>query len=185
MPYEIVAVESNIDRINERSVHSLFKRMVERLVDQGERSMRELAPKDSGLMAARIGHHGPDDAGVGDLIWADVGVPRIPEADARQSARAPFFPGEQDSGDYPLFVARGTGIFGPASAPIYPRRARAMVFDGADGNPVFARRVKGQQASHFMLDTFELMRSAALPVDARIFAEQAQHLYAIPAGSEL
>jgi hypothetical protein len=174
--YRVVEVQSNVDRLNERAVHRLFRKMIERLVDQGETIMREVAPKDRGELAAHVGHHGPDDAG--DLIWADIGVPPI--LSARTRAYASFF--ERDPADYPLFVAQGTGLEGENKTMVVSPTGGTMRFDGADG-VVFTKATRGQEPNPFVRDTFEALRHGALPVDARIFAAQVQHLY-LP-GSDL
>lgn len=55
---------------------------------------------------------------------------------------------------YATFVMRGTGIFGPHSTPIVPKRAQYLVFRGRDGALVYAKSVKGQRKQPFLLNAF-------------------------------
>lgn len=174
--YRLVAVHSNVDRLSASTVHKLFVDMVYRSVHAGEDWLRIVVPKGRSLRMERaIGVSEPHDEG--DLTTAVLGIPHITEVDS--SRGVPYFPGEQNAGDYPLFTDRGTGLFGPAHAPIYGRRG-PMRFEDAGGNVLFRSQVAGQPAKHFMLDTYEQLRRIALPMEADRFRERVQHLYDDP-----
>lgn len=180
--YEIVDVRSNVDRLSVDSVHSLFVEMLRRSIRAGEEVLRALVPKGKTERLMRnVSFTGPrEEAG---LISGAVGIPPIAEAEDRMAAiPSPdfFSPSGYTSRDYPLFRDRGTGIFGPAHAPISSHTGGVMAFDGADGSRVFARQVAGSPASHFMLATFEEMNRVTLPEEISRFRERVEHLYAEP-----
>jgi hypothetical protein len=52
---------------------------------------------------------------------------------------------------YAKYVLHGTGIYGPRGAPIVPRHARWLRWEGPHGT-VFARSVRGMEANHFLTD---------------------------------
>jgi hypothetical protein len=173
--YRLVGVRSNVDRLSASSVHELFRDLVGRANRSGRDWMRIVVPKgDSQRLARAVDTTGPSSEGA--AISASVGIPPILGADVSNGT---YFPGEQSSGDYPLFVDRGTGMFGPTHAPITGRRGW-MVFEGREGTTVFAKSVAGQPGQHFMLSTYEQMTRVALPVERERFAERVKHLYADP-----
>lgn len=52
--------------------------------------------------------------------------------------------------DYSEFQDRGTGIYGPSGARIFPKTAKALRFDSpAAGGIVFAKSVAGSPGRHF------------------------------------
>lgn len=73
--------------------------------------------------------------------------------------------------DYAVYVVKGTGIYGPRQAPIYPVRAQALKFPtprvkgplrvgekhptGKKRGFVFAKHVKGRPPNLFMIAGFE------------------------------
>lgn len=180
--YEFVGVRSNVDRLSVDTVHSLFIEMLKRVVRSGEDTLRSIVPrgKTEALMR-HVSSEEPRDEG--SIITGAVGIPPIAEAQDRM-ARIPspdfFSPSGYTSKDYPLFRDRGTGIFGPAHAPISSHTGGPMRFEGADGSTIFRRQVQGSPASHFMLATFEEINRVALPVDIERFGKRVQHLYADP-----
>lgn len=180
--YRIVEVRSNVDRLSASAVHRLFVDMISRTTHAGETFLKSIAPRGSTEKLARaVTSSGPHDAG--DHIDAAVGIPPIADvADRMAHKPSPdfFTPSGHTAADYPLFRDRGTGMFGPAHAPIHSHTGGPMKFEGTDGNLVFARSVQGQPGGHFMLATFEEMRRVALPADAEIFREHVQHLYLEP-----
>jgi len=175
--YELVAVRSNVNRLSVEAVHTLYERAIDRTAEEGADFLRAAVPKREGLMAARVGHH--DSRAVGeDVFEASVGIPHIDEA-----ANLMGSPGAQDSGNYPIFTDRGTGIFGPLHTPIRSRTGRMMRWE--EGGQVFFRReVKGQMGKHFMLETYEMMHRAILPANAEVMGERIKKLWANPMGIE-
>lgn len=182
--YEVVGVRSNVDRLSVTAVHRLFADLVYRSVHAGEDFMRMVVPKGESLRMERaISVDGPHDAD--PAIDTAVGIPPITEAPNRMSKipSPDFFspvPGGQTSADYPLFVDRGTGLFGSAHAPIHAHTGGALKFEDSAGNTIFRRSVAGQPASHFMLATYEEITRVSLPVEAERFAERVKHLYSDP-----
>lgn len=182
--YRVVEVRSNVDRLSTHAVHRLFADMVGRVTRAGEEFLRLAAPKGkTERLSQAVSSSGPKDDGL--TIRAAVGIPPIDEAPSRMSSRpSPDFfspvAGGYATRDYPLFRDRGTGIFGPAHAPIHSHTGGPLRFEGAEGGIFFRRSVEGQPAGHFMLATFEEMRRAALPADAEIFKEHVKHLYLEP-----
>jgi hypothetical protein len=176
--YELVAVRSNVDRLSVEAVHTLYERAIDRTAEDGADFLRGVVPKREGLMAARVGHHESSATGE-DVIEASVGIPRIDEASNIMGS-----PGAQDSGNYPLFTDRGTGIFGPIHMPIVARSGHMMRWE--DGGQVFFRReVKGQVGKHFMLETYEMMHRAILPANVEDMGERIKRLWANPMGIEV
>lgn len=182
--YRLVGVRSNIDRLSASVVHRLYEDMIYRSIHAGEDWLRIVVPKGRTLaMERHIGVDGPHDEL--DTISAALGIPRIESAENRMSSNpSPDFfspmPGGEDSRDYPLFTDRGTGMFGPAHAPIHSHTGGAMRFEDAAGAVLFRRQVAGQPGKHFMLDTYEQIRRVSMPIEAERFRERVQHLYADP-----
>lgn len=54
--------------------------------------------------------------------------------------------------NYARYVHDGTGIFGPKSTPITPKRQGGVLKFEAGGKTVYARSVKGMRGRPFMLD---------------------------------
>lgn len=61
--------------------------------------------------------------------------------------------------DYAPYQEYGTGIYGPAGTPIYPKQAKALRFIGKGGNIVFAGSVNGVGAKKFMAKGMQAVRS--------------------------
>jgi hypothetical protein len=72
--------------------------------------------------------------------------------------------------NYAIFVEKGTGLYGPRHAKIYPRHAKVLVFTprkkSASGSfikaknrtQVFARWVRGSRGVHFLRDGLKAAR---------------------------
>lgn len=178
------SVESNVENLSALTVHRLYRNLVSRMLSRGADLLRLNTPKNTGEMAAHVGHHGPVDEGL--VITGSVGIPPISVVNRRYQVGTKdlFTPGEQSSANYPLFRDRGTGIFGPAHAPIHSRRAHVMRFEGTEG-PLFRAEVKGQPPGHFMLETYEQMRRTLLPIETQIFESHVRRLALEPNPSEL
>jgi hypothetical protein len=150
-----VKVETNIDRLSETAIRRFLGDTLTGTVEDAEEFLRFIVPKDTGEMEAHVGHHSADpEAGI---MHAAVGIPRIEHTDGPMVSAAVkdmISPGEQDSGDYPLFRDRGTGIFGPLHAPIHARRVHVMRWEGVEGHPIFREEVAGSEGAHFMLATY-------------------------------
>jgi hypothetical protein len=84
----------------------------------------------------------------------------IEEASAGVNKTVPTHAGE--SPEYPLFVHRGTGIFGPHRSPIVSPKGNVMRFNIGAGNPYFMKQgdpgnifrlqVKGQKPQPYLED---------------------------------
>lgn len=180
--YELVGVRSNVDRLSVESVHRLFSDMIERTVRSSREFLTGAVPHgETERLAAAVDSTGPYDEV--DSISAAVGIPPIGGLEDRftKTPSPDFFsPSGSSAADYPLFVDRGTGMFGPAHAPISSHTGGPLVWE-EDGRTIFAQHVQGQEPHHFMLATYEHMTRVSLPADAAIFAEQVRHLASDPA----
>lgn len=155
-----IQVESNIDRLSETAIRRFLGDALSDTVKDSEEFLRAIVPRDTGELAAHVGYKAAEE-GDGGLLRAAVGIPPIDRARGLTPALKDLIaPGEQDPSDYPLFRDRGTGIFGPAHAPIHARRAEVMKFDGAEGHPIFRSEVKGSEGDHFMLATYAFSKIA-------------------------
>ena len=67
---------------------------------------------------------------------------------------------------YALYVSLGTGIYGPKGAPIKPKKGKALVFRGRDGELVYARQVKGMPPNPFLTNALRV-GAAPWPVNVR------------------
>lgn len=101
------------------------ERALKRAGDLAEAKAKELAPKDTGYLAASI--------------YQDFHPGSIETMSMEIVAGA----------DYSLAVEKGTGIYGPRGRPITPKTKKVMRFPTA-GKIVFAKRVSGQRGQHFM-----------------------------------
>lgn len=176
-----IRVTSNVDRLSEHAIHRLYADLLTSTVEDTEEFLRFIVPKDTDRMAEHVGHHPAHETGAG--LAAAVGIPRIEGAGGGVSPAVKdlFAPGEQDSEDYPLFVDRGTGIFGPAGVPIHARKVHVMHFEDQGGHDIFREEVKGQPGAHFMLASYAFARIALL-AHVRDFEEHVKHL-ATPGGN--
>lgn len=151
-----VEVRSNVDTLSAERLHQALVDMVKGIVVDSTRFLRAEVPKDTGALEEHVGHSEIED--VVDLIEARIGVRSIGEAGANAALK--LIPGAQDSSHYPIFVDRGTGIFGPTASPIFARVGHKMVFEGREGT-VFAHSVKGQPGQHFMAATLAYANAVA------------------------
>lgn len=159
---EIVAIRSNTDAISGRAVHDSLVNMLRDELLMGEAFLAGIVPKRSGDMAEHVGHRGPDDAG--EIIDGSVGIPEIHKSDESD----PF------SAKYPLFVDKGTGIFGEHGT-IFPKEKHFMYLPPERGGgteyPRFLSSSEGQAPRGFMLETFAFM-SAWLKVNGEIWKSE-------------
>lgn len=164
-----VKVESNIDRLSETAIRRFMGDALEGTVKEAEEFLRFIVPRDTGEMEAHVGHTAED-------LRAAVGIPRIDRISGVSPAvKDMYSPGEQDSGDYPLFRDRGTGIFGPAHEPIHARRVSVMKWEGAEGHPIFRSEVQGSEGSHFMLATYAFAQ-ISLRINIAMMGNRVKHL---------
>lgn len=174
--------ESNIEHLNAGSIRHLLRRFVEELVAEGERLLRLNVPKLSGETERHVDKTEVEQ--IDEVIRAAFGIRPIEIENRRYQVGTKdlFTPGEQDSSNYPVFVNRGSGIFGPASVPIHSRRAHVMRFDVSEGT-IFRSEVKGQRGQEFLLKTYEELRRVILPEKAKLFAERVRALATTPTPS--
>lgn len=145
---EIVAIHSNVSALSADRLHQALVEMVRGIVVESARFLRAEVPKDTGRLAEAVDHSEVED--VAKTIEARLGIKPIGEAGLNAALRT--VPGAQDSSHYPVFVDRGTGVFGPTASPIFARVGHKMVFEGERGT-VFAHSVEGQHGQHFMAAT--------------------------------
>lgn len=139
-----IDVETNIDSLSARAVHDCFVNLVRNELLMGEVALKALVPKRTMDMAAHTGHKGPVDGGI--EIEGSVGIPEIHKSDESD----PF------SAKYPLFVDKGTGIFGEHGT-IFSKEKQFMYIPPERGFPGFLRSSKGQPGKEFLFATFTTM----------------------------
>lgn len=149
-----VTVRSNTDSLSERAVHDSLVDMLRDELILGEAFLAGIVPKRDGDMAAHVSHR-LDDSGA--IIEGAVGIPEIHKA----SESDPF------SAKYPLFVDKGTGIFGDHGT-IFPSEKQFMYIPPERGIPGFLRSSKGQSGRGFMFATYSFML-AMLEMNGEIF----------------
>jgi hypothetical protein len=164
-------VRSNIDRLDAEVFHRCLVELIEDLAKDGGRFLKAIVPVgETAALQRHAGHTAAHDDGV--VITAAVGVKAI-EGAARRffqvGTKDTPVPGEQHPGDYPIFVDRGTGEFGPTGQSIFARRANFMAFPGAEGHTIFRHKVAGQRGQHFMLKTYVEMLTL-LPALSKVYA---------------
>jgi hypothetical protein len=145
-PEVILEVKSNTEKLSDRALHETLVNFVRREALMGEVALKAIVPKGETLSLAReAGHKGPFDEGY--EITASVGIPEIHRS------------GESDplSARYPIFVDKGTGIFGDKDSRIFPKTKEFMKLPPKDDFSIFHRSVKGQKGQEFMLATFSAM----------------------------
>lgn len=142
---EIVSITSNTQALSEKVIHDSLVNMLKDELLLGEAFLAGIVPKREGDMAAHVGHR-IDDKGI--EIEGAVGIPEIHKT------------GESDvlSGQYPLFVDKGTGIFNEHGT-IFPKEKQFMYIPPERGIPGWLRSSKGQPGQHFMFATFSMMVS--------------------------
>lgn len=151
---EITEVRSNIGALSAERLHQALVEMVRSTVVEAARFLRAEVPKDTGRLAEAVDHSQVED--LAKTIEARLGIKPVGESfvpgagGQAISPRSAYQP--SDSSHYPVFVDRGTGVFGPTASPIFARVGHAMVFE-IDGHTVFARQVQGQHGQHFMAAT--------------------------------
>lgn len=139
-------IVSNTDKISDKVLHDTLVNFVRNESLMGEVALKAIVPKGESLSLTReAGHRGPYDEGA--EITAYVGIPEIHK------------PGEIDplSARYPIFVDKGTGIFGDRDSRIFPNTKEFMKLPPKDGYSIFHRSVKGQKGQGFMAATFSTM----------------------------
>lgn len=170
-----IQVESNVDRLSEHAVHRMLGELLTDTVEDVEEFLRFIVPKgDTDRLSEAVSSSAAHETDVG--LEAAVGIPPIETVQGLSPAVKDLFqPGEQDSDDYPLYVDRGTGIFGPAGVPITARHVHVMHFDDADGFDIFRSEVKGQEGAHFMLASYAF---SLIVLETRLkeFDERVKHL---------
>lgn len=152
-----VEIRSNIEALSAARLHQSLVAMVRSIVEDSTAFMRSIEPKRTGALIEHTTHTDVDDL-VG-LIEARLGIKPVDEASS-------FHHGSSDSRDYPIFVDRGTGIFGETGSPIYSKHNGPMVFE-EDGRTIFTRAVAGQEGQHFVAAT-EAFAEALLREDQHI-----------------
>ena len=149
---------SDCDRLTARSFHHALVRLVDSLAEQGEHALQVNVPKGETERLLQAVARGEVIDGE-FLITSEVGVHEISGIGipgVTPAAKDIFSPGQQSSSMYPLFVDRGTGIFGPAHAPIHARRVGVMRWE-ENGKEIFAKETKGQEGQEFMAKTYAEM----------------------------
>lgn len=151
-----VRVESNIERLDSHLFHEMLVRLIRDIAETGEAILKSEVPEgETGALKRHVAHHGPHDEG--ERVVAEIGISAVMDAlvaHFQTALKDMAVPGEQSASNYPLFVDRGTGIFGPAGSPIFARRAHFMQFPGQGGDMIFRHETKGQRGQHFMLKTY-------------------------------
>jgi hypothetical protein len=145
-PEVILEVKSNTQKLSDRALHDVLVSFMRHEALMGEVALKALVPKGETFSLAReAGHKGPFDEGA--EITASVGIPEIHK------------PGETDplSAKYPIFVDKGTGIFGDTDSKIFPKTRKFMKLPPKDDFSIFHRSIKGQKGQEFMLATFSIM----------------------------
>jgi hypothetical protein len=142
----IAEIKSNTEKLSDRALHDTLVNFVRNEALMGEVALKAIVPKGDTLALTRAaGHKGPYDEGA--EITAYVGIPEIHKA------------GETDplSAKYPLFVEKGTGIFGDSHSEILPKTREFMKLPTKGDYGIFHKHVKGQEGRGFMLVTFSVM----------------------------
>lgn len=155
-----VEVRTNVDSLDAAVIHHSFVRLVDEFAEAGGEILKATVPKGETLQLEHHSGHSPAHE-TADGIEAAVGVTAILDAivERFQTGLKDFaVPGEQSAANSPIFVDRGTGIFGPSGAPIFARRSHFMKFEGEQGHDIFRQQTQGQPGQHFMLKTYAEMR---------------------------
>ena len=145
-----VHIRSNVDALSADRIHQALVEMVQRNVEESTEFLRVIEPKRTGALEAHTSHTDAIESIVGQ-IEAKIGITPVEEAHDTNSVARNMSPGAQDTDHYPLFVDRGTGVFGPTGSPIFARTG-VMAFE-IDGHEIFTRVVQGQRGQHFMAAT--------------------------------
>lgn len=151
----IASVKSNTSKLSEKAVHDSLVNLVRNEAIFGELMLKALIPKREGDTAEAAGHKGPFDDGFN--VTAAVGVPEV----HRTGESDPF------SAKSPLFVDKGTGIFG-GEGEIFAKDKDFMYIPPDRGIPGFLRHSKGQVGKEFMAATFVSMVEA-MKINGELF----------------
>jgi hypothetical protein len=157
-----IYVRSNTDGLSARVLHDCLYNLVETELIGGETFLKALVPKKTGSLEQHVGHSGPFDEGI--EISGSVGIPMIEKTSESGSY-------DPNSSLYPLFVDKGTGIFGDKESPIFARKGEFMKLPPDGINSMFQREVKGQRGHEFMAATYGLMK-AMLEINGAKFKEE-------------
>jgi hypothetical protein len=152
-----VEIKSNTDSLSARAVHDALVHMVGDSAEEGADFLKMAVPHRTLAMAMAAGHHGPVDDGIN--VSASVGIPPI------VNPGGSFDP---NSMRYPMFVDKGTGIFGDYHTPIFAKRSEAMKLPPDGVHSIFQHEIKGQEGQFFMKKTFEFMK-ASMSINAEHF----------------
>lgn len=139
-------ITSNTEKLSDLALHDTLVNFVRNEIVMGEVALKAVAPKGESLsMAREAGHKGPIDEGY--EVTGYVGIPEIHKV------------GESDplSAKYPVFVDKGTGIFGDTHSEIFPKTRHFMKLPPKGDFSIFHRSVKGQKGQEFMAATFAVM----------------------------
>ncbi len=147
--YATVEVHTNIDSLSSSVLHDSLVRMIDNAAKHGAEFLRGAVPKRTGDMAAHVGSKEAHE--IAGLVEAKIGISEVTKAGG-YGPGVPY-PGEQQKSHYPLFVDRGTGIFGPTHSRIFPRRGARMFYE-EDGRFFAPTSTQGQRGQHFMAETF-------------------------------
>lgn len=151
-----ITIRSNTDSLSEAAVYDALVKMVGHSAEEGADFLKLVVPKGETLgLSTHAGHHGPIDDGIN--VKAEVGIPPILAGGAT----------DPNSMRYPMYVDKGTGIFGDTHEPIMAKR-EAMKLPPDGVHSMFHKVVKGQEGQFFMEKTFEFMKES-MKVNAEFF----------------
>jgi len=68
---------------------------------------------------------------------------------------------------YGGYLEVGTGIYGPRNAPIRPVRANVLAWQGKSGEWIFAKSVRGRQATPYFRPAFDMHKNELVPAIKR------------------
>ena len=143
-------IRSNTDKLSAKVIHDGLVKFTKDELIIGETMMKAFVAaggkgRSVGDLEAHVGHKGPIDAEL--LIEGSVGIPEIHKADESSVL----------SGKYPIFVDKGTGIYGDRGDEIFAKENKFMKIPPERGEPGYLRKSKGQEGKHYLLATFLTM----------------------------
>lgn len=165
MPERLVDIEirSNLDALDAKRIHEGLVRMVDEAASGGAEFMRGIAPMHLGALKEHVSHTHARD--LGESVEASLGVPPIGTSYVPGTGGTTVSPRfsvqPSDSSKYPLFVDRGTGVFGSTGSPTFARKGKAMRFERG-GQTIFATSTKGQKGQHFLAATYAYVHHVLL-----------------------
>lgn len=157
-----IEVRSNTDSLSARVLHDCLYNLVETELIGGETFLKALVPKKTFALEHNVGHSGPFDEGI--EISGSVGIPMIEKTSESGSY-------DPKSSLYPLFVDKGTGIFGDRESPIFSRKGEFMKLPPDGIHSIYQKEVKGQRGHEFMAATYGLMK-AMLEINGAKFRDE-------------